>query len=312
MDGPLYDTHAHVYTDDVARYPVNLRNSFHSEEELLRRITNHPITPERLLEAWDEQGIAAGAGVQYSSIYKTDNSFLLDSSDRYSDRLSAVVILDATHPETPARLARFVTERGVAGLRLTGGQDASGGYPWLDSEAALATWRVAADHALPVALMYIPQGPHPVAIERIAGIARRFPGLVLALDHLGWPGYDATRSGPSDAIGPLVETPNILFKATSINFRLFREQGIDAAGFIRRFADRVGAGRMMWGSDYGNTLQTYSEMTTDARESAGLLSAPERLQYLHDTGMNLFARGTGPRVSAGQASNDKTGSEWTG
>lgn len=304
VDDPLFDTHAHVYTDDLARYPVDIRNSFHSEEELLRRLSSNPITPERLLEAWDEQGIAAGAGVQYSSIYKTDNRFLLDASDRYPARLSAVVILDAADPATPATLARMVAERGVTGLRLTGGQAASGAYPWLDSEAALATWRVAADHGLPVALMYVPQGPNPAAIERIAALARRFPDAVIVLDHLGWPGRDAALTGPSDAIGPLVEARNILFKATSINFRLLREQRTDAAGFIRRFADLVGAERMMWGSDYGNTLQTYSEMTDCARASAALLSASERRSYLHDTGKGLFSR----RPGMPQDSNGSEGS----
>lgn len=290
MDDPLYDTHAHIYTGDVARYPINPRNSFHSEDELLRRIATDPITPERLFAEWDAQGVAAGAGVQYSSIYKTDNSYLLDSSDRHPDRLSAVVILSATDPATPERLAFYVERRSIAGLRLTGGEDPGGGYPWLDSEAALATWTVAADHGLPVVLMYTPQGPTPAAIARIAALARRFPDTVIALDHLGWPGHDAERLGPAEAVLPLADLPNLMFKATSINFRLFDQSGVDPAKFIRRFADRFGAERMMWGSDFGNTLQTYSDMTARARASAALLSAAERRLFLHDTGRSLFSR----------------------
>lgn len=289
-DEQLFDAHAHVYTDDTARYPINTRNSFHSEEELQRRLSRNPITPERLLAAWDEQGIAAGAGVQYSSIYKTDNSFLLDSSDRFPDRLSAVVILDATDPTTPEALKRCILERNIVGLRLTGGAGPGGDYPWLCSEAALDTWQVAAEHRLPVALMYTPRGPAPAAIERIAALALRFPDVILALDHLGWPGRDQGGEGPSEALLPVFGAPNIFFKATSINYRLFEAQGVDSARFIRRFVDLVGADRMMWGSDFGNTLQPYSEMTQAARASAALLSPSERRQFLHDTASRLYAR----------------------
>ncbi len=289
-DDMLFDAHAHVYTGDVARYPVNTRNSFHSEEELHRRIATNPITPERLLAEWDAQGVEAGAGVQYSSIYKTDNSFLLDSSDRFPDRLSAVVILDAADPATPGKLRQFILERNIVGLRLTGGAGPEGDYPWLCSDAAIRTWEVASEQWLPVALMYTPQGPALAAIDRIAALARRFPDVILGLDHLGWPGMDEAGEGPSPALRPLFDIPNVFFKATSINYRLFGQQGVDAARFVRRFADLVGAERMMWGSDFGNTLQTYAEMTQAARESAALLSPAERRQFLHGTAHRLYAR----------------------
>jgi L-fuconolactonase len=290
VNDSLFDAHAHVYTDDVARYPVNVRNSFLPEEELLRRVRTHPVTDEHLLALWDEAGVAAGAGVQYSSIYKTDNSYLLDCADRHPDRVSAVVILDAIDPATPARLATLVVERGVAGLRLTGGATGAGNYPWLESEAALATWRVAADHGLPVVIMYTPRGPTPAAIERIAAVARRFPDLPVVLDHLGWPGVDAATGGPAAEILPLIDIATVVFKATSINFRLLAEQGIDVPRFIRRFADLVGAERMMWGSDYGNTVQTFPDMAAQARAAAGELTHAERRRFLHDTGRGIFFR----------------------
>jgi len=290
MDDPLYDSHAHLFTHDVARYPIDLRNAKADEETLRQRVMKDSIPPERLLKEWDESGVVGGAGVQYNSVYKFDNSYVLDCSDQHPARISAVIMLRAVDAETPETLRRLIEERGVVGLRLFGRPDEAGEFPWLDSSAALETWSVAERHRLPIVIMYIPADAASAALPRIGALARRFPNTPIVLDHVGWPvGADADVAMSAPLLA-LREFRNVYLKVTSINFRRFEDAGVDAARFVALAAERFGADRLMWGSDIGNTGETYARMAERARAAAERLSAADRRKFLCDTGRRLFER----------------------
>ena len=286
----LFDTHAHFFTDDTKRCPIDVTGAREGEAEVRARIARDPATAERLLALWDQCGVTGGAAVQYNTIYKTDNSYTLSVADVNHHRVSAVLILRADFPETPEQLRALATRHNVCGLRLFGYPDADGNYPWLDSPAALKTWDVAASLGLTMVIMYAPGKPSRAALHRIIALAKRFPKTVIALDHCGWPGVE---NGVGGTIGPehleLVDVPNIVFKFTQINLNRFRETEIDAARFVRLIVDTYGAGRVMWGSDYGNTKDAYPDMVAQAIAATSLLSAAERAQVLHDNGAKLFA-----------------------
>lgn len=286
----LFDTHAHFFTNDTERFPIDVTGAREGEAEVRARIARDPATAERLLALWDRCGVTGGAAVQYNTIYKTDNSYTLSVAEVNHHRVSAVLILRADFPETPKQLRALATRHNVCGLRLFGYPDADGSYPWLDSPAALETWEVAASLGLTMVIMYAPGKPTRAALHRIIALARRFPKTVIALDHCGWPGVE---NGVAGTIGPehleLVDVPNIVFKFTQINLNRFRETGIDAARFVRLIVDTYGASRVMWGSDYGNTKDAYPDMVAQAIAATSLLSAAERAQVLHDNGAKLFA-----------------------
>lgn len=290
LDDVLFDAHAHFFTNDLQRYPVNIANAREGDENLRRRLLSDPATPERMLSLWDESRVSGGAGVQYNTVYKTDNRFVLDMAEQHADRVAPVVMLDAGAPGTPAMLARYAEERGVVGLRLFGRADADGSYPWLNSRAALETWKIAERHALTMVLMYVPWQAASSALEAIAGLAEQFPSTTIALDHFGWAGSESSQLGLSAALLRMREHRNVCFKLTTINFHLFERAGIDSAQFVRRAADVFGADRMMWGSDAGNTLESYRSMVHRARASAALLSPVERRQFLYETGARVHAR----------------------
>lgn len=286
----LFDAHAHFFTNDIDRYPVDLTGAREGRDALLARLERDPATAERVFALWDVSGVTGGAAVQYNTVYKTDNSYTVDVADAHRDRTSAVLILAAADPATPEKLRLTAQGHNVSGLRLFGYPDAEGEYPWLDSSAALATWDVAADLGLHMVLMYAPGVPSEAALGRIVALARRYPDTVIALDHCGWPGI---KNGVAGTIGPehraLADVPNIHFKFTQINFNRFAEAGIDPAGFVRLLVDSYGAGRVMWGSDYGNTKNSYVEMVHEAIKATGLLDEGERDQVLHANGARLFA-----------------------
>jgi L-fuconolactonase len=289
---PLYDTHAHFFSNDTQRYPLNTSNAREGEENLRRRISSDPATPERNFELWDASGVTGGCGVQYNTVYKSDNSYVLDVAERHADRIAPVMMLDAAATETPTTLDKFVRERGVVGLRLYGRAEADGSLPWLDSQAALRTWEVADRHGLAMVLMFVPAQAHAVALPAIAALAKRFSATTLSLDHFGWAGSDPAQLLPPSLV-QLREHRNVFYKLTTINFHRLEQASIDSAQFVRRLADVFGADRMMWGSDLGNTLDDYPSMARRARASTTLLTSAERQLFLHDTGARLFARRAG-------------------
>ena len=286
----LFDTHAHFFTDDVARYPVDLTGAREGAEAMRARLERDPATAEHVLALWRKAGVAGGAAVQYNTVYKTDNSYAVAVADAYRDKVSAVLIFDATAPDTPDRLHALATAHNVSGLRLFGYPDAAGAYPWLDSPEALATWDIATALGLRMIVMYAPGKPSQAALGRIAALAKRYQETVIALDHCGWPGLEG---GVAGTIGPehlgLVDLPNVYFKLTQINFNRFTETGIDTAAFVRLLVDTYGADRVMWGSDFGNTKMGYKEMVAEAIAATRLLDDVEREKLLHANGARLFA-----------------------
>lgn len=285
----LFDTHAHFFTNDLKRYPADPTNAREGRDAMLARLKSDPATAERVLALWDDCGVAGGAAVQYNTVYKTDNRYTIDVADAHKGRVSAVLILDAAALDTPGQLHALAGPHNVSGLRLFGYPNDAGEYPWLDSAAALKTWDVAAALGLHMILMYAPGKPSSAALGRIVALAKRYPNTVIALDHCGWPGVEG---GVAGTIGPehlaLVEMPNIHFKFTQINLNRFAETGIDPAGFVQRMVEVYGAGRLMWGSDFGNTKTTYAEMAEQAIAATRLLPDADRRAVLHDNGAWLF------------------------
>ena len=288
MADPLYDTHAHFFTNDLARYPINTANAREGEDTLRRRIQSEPATPDRIFRFWDDSGVIGGVGVQYNTIYKSDNSYVLDTAAAHPERITPVVMLDAAAAGTPSTLTRWINEKGIAGLRLFGRAASDGSYPWLNSPAALQTWEVANRYSLKMILMYAPASMSSPAYETIASVAQRFSATTIALDHFGWAGCEPADLGLAAPLVRMRECGNVYFKLTTINFHLFEKAGIDAALFVRRAADIFGADHMMWGSDVGNTLESYDSMARRARTAAALLTPAERALFLSGTGMRLF------------------------
>lgn len=292
---PLYDTHAHFFTADIVRYPINPAGAREGEDALAHRIATNPGTPERVFSLWDANGVVGGTAVQFNTAYKTDNRYVCDIVADHPQRLAAVVILDANDPATPAQLARMTSDGpGITGLRLVGYANADGRYPFLTSDAAMASWAAAERLELAIVLMIrLSPGESPApTLARVAQLARRFPAARIVLDHCGWPGAgpDADAVGLTPAHRALAACPNIFLKVSSINFTRFDAVRVDPARFMRAAVDHFGAERMMWGSDFGNTLIDYAMLAARARTSAALLNETEQRDYLHDTGAAIFAQ----------------------
>jgi L-fuconolactonase len=290
----LFDTHVHFVSSDFARYPVST-DPANAHEQMLRdyHLQTSPSTAEKVFSQWDANGVDGGVGVQYRTMYGTNNTYLLDTAAQHAGRVATVVILDAVDATTPDTLSRLAREKNIAGVRLTGRADAAGEFPWLDSAAAQRTWSAANELGLAVVLMPTPAlVPNPPALERIARLAQKYPNVRIVLDHIGFP---TAKGGPDFGLGAeylaLKAYRNIYYKFSTINIELLEKGKVPSADFVRHAVDVYGADHVMWGSDFGNKKSPYAELVAGAVAAASKLTPNEQRQFLHDTGKALFVGG---------------------
>ncbi len=298
----IYDSHAHLISDDPVRYPRNPMRSdgasapnspfgpgtigkpggMHGPDPI-----NEKPTAEQMHAWMAEENVVGIAAVQKGMIYGTDNSYIVDAADAFPDEMRAIIIVDPQAPETP-QMVRDYVERGIVGIRFfgVGVKDKS---VWLSSPAAQEVWELAAALDLVVDIEAPAVGAQ-VLIPVVEAMADRLPDLRIVLDHIFLPTVTDQDFGIGERFSGFAARRNISVKFTSLNMDVIREAGVAPEAVLRRAVDFFGADKVMWGSDIGTSSGSYKEMIGRAVESTRLLNDDERRKVLHDTGRRVMLR----------------------
>jgi L-fuconolactonase len=301
----LFDTHAHVLSSDLARYPYST----------LRDGAKPPVSPlvfpvEELVRALDAGGVAHACIVQRATLYGYDNSYALDAVAAFPQRFVPIVVLDAQDTASPAALKTLAATRRLGGLRIVAPQLTEHDTSWLDSDDALGLWRAAADLALPVTVILYRKN-NAAGLAALHGIAQRFRELPILIDHVGVPhastpetryatsqGIDYVIPPPpgfgiADSVARFDEFAHVRFKVTDINFDRLEDKHYDSAAFVRTLMDRFGSSRVLWGSDVGQSPAPYAEKLQRLHKSATLLTAQEQADFFGGTALRLYGKALG-------------------
>src|SRR6185295_233987 len=137
-------------------------------------------------------------------------------------------------------------------------------WVWADAEKA----------GVPVMMLVPHSMMHPV--DNVAG---RYPGLKIALCHLGLPTdtQDEEAFREFDKLLPLAKRPNVSVKASALptyttDSYPFRR----VHPYLRRVYDAFGPKRIFWGTDYSRLLCTYREAITMFTEELPWLTAEDQ------------------------------------
>jgi len=307
---PLFDTHAHLISDDWDRYPPRALGPGLPVPDR----TSFSITVETLIALMDTHHVAEACLVQRGHIYGYDNSYIIDSAARYPGRLHPVVILDTQDPATPAHYRDLALNHYVRGFRMAVARPWILDTSWLCSPAAMKVWETCAELGTPVTLiLFMKQLPYLLPLVRI--LALQFPELPILLDHGAMP-YGMTQYevglaeeagetivmpppphyGIDTTIAILEDVPNVHFKITEINMERTVKSDVSAAALVRRMVDGFGPHRLIWGSDIGQSmLWPYAEKTAMARDAAALLSPEEARAFLYDNAARIYGGEIGGR-----------------
>lgn len=303
----LYDSHAHLVSDDVVRYPRNpivlspteniagayspfgpgtigKPGGMHGPAPV-----NEKPTAEQMRAWMAQENVVGIAAVQKGMIYRTDNSYIVDSAERFPDLMRAVVIVDPQAPETP-QLVRDLARRGIVGIRFFG-VGIKDKRAWLSSPESLEVWALADELSLVVDIE-APGVGAATLIPVVEAMADRFPGLSIVLDHIFMPVVTDPDFGIDARFEGFAVRRTISVKFTSLSMDVIREQGLAPEAVLRRAVDVFGADRVMWGSDIGTSSGTYADMVDRAIASTALLTDQERTLVLHDTGQRAFNKRT--------------------
>ena len=134
----VIDVHCHVVSPDRVRYPLAPLGGKQSDWS-----SERPTTPEQLIAAMDEAGVAKAAVVQASTAYGHDSSYLAASIARFPERFTGVFSIDPLAPDALAHMDKWMG-MGMTGMRVfTTGSTMPGQQTWLDDERAFPVWEKA-------------------------------------------------------------------------------------------------------------------------------------------------------------------------
>ena len=279
----MLDSHAHVVSDDLTRYPAAPAG-----ETLKPGDLDDPMTIERLVGDMDASGVERAILVQRGSIYGFDNRYVCDSAKRFPDRLAAVCSIDATAEDGAASVRRWVGDHGAAGVRLmqlVREQDIS----WLYAPLAMQVWRTAHDLHVPVCVHFFPWN-RVEGLTCLAQILQELPDLQVVIDHFS--NMDVRQPGPDygvdDLLAGVAAFAGVRTKFTTVPLGRLEEAGVDARPIVKRVVDLFGAERVMWGSDITQSKGTYGSMVELGQRAIEALSSSEQDQVLQGAATAVY------------------------
>ncbi|MET0135157.1 MAG: amidohydrolase family protein [Kibdelosporangium sp.] len=281
----LIDAHAHLVTDDPG-YPFDPPTAPVAPDGLM--------PAEHLLESLRANKASAAIAVQRAHVYGYDNSYVLDSAQKYPDRLRAMCVIDG-QAEDADRTVRELAGRGAVAIRLTapGGNRSSGpgGADWFAGAAASRVWAAAAATGLSMCL-HVYRWNRGDVLRALPAVAQAFPDVPVVLDHVAALDVAGPRPYPdSDLLLALVDLPRVHIKVTTLNFAPLLAAGHDPQQLVGWLATHFGPSRLLWGSDITQTKGEYDEMVAIARRAVASLPGSDADEILGGTAARLYALG---------------------
>ena len=276
----IVDTHCHIITDDVTRYPRGPIGGTQSGWA-----TTRPVTADGMIERMDEAGIGQAVLVQATTAYGYDNSYVLDSRAQRPDRFIAVGTVDPLRPDAADNLAAVAGNGGLAGVRLfTSGSTVPTQGEWFAAPETYPFWDKATELGVTVCLQ-MRLGP---ATEQLHLLLNRFPSVHVLLDHMGYPDIAASPTDAGEAVADLAVHPGLHLKLTHRNLERLHDVGAKASGFLDPVLAAFGANRIAWGSNLPAAEQSLPELVALAQEVLADVPEPERLEIFAGTARRLY------------------------
>ena len=275
----VIDTHCHVVSPDRTRYPLAPIGGKQSDWS-----SERPTTPEQLIAAMDQAGVAKAAVVQASTAYGHDSSYLADSISRFPTRFTGVFSLDPLQPDALKQMDHWKS-RGMTGMRVfTTGSTMPGQQTWLDDERAFPVWEKAGKERLPIAVQMTAEG-----IPLLLKIVAKFPETLFLLDHLARP---AITDGPpytkAKSLFDLGAYPSIYLKLTSRTVEHCQSGQATPATFMPLLVQAFGASRIMWGSNFPAHDDTLPNILKETRHVLSVLGQADQDMILAGTAERIY------------------------
>lgn len=272
------DTHAHVWIDDVQKYP--LAGKFKVDDLVPRT-----FPPDKLLELAAKNGVRRVVLIQHQVYHGTDNSYMLDTLANFPGRFSAVAYVDVAKPTVVAELERL-RKAGTRGLRITSSD--GGGPRWSENDNMKALWKRGPE----IGVAMCPQ-VGPDYLPEVDRMCKDFPDTTVVIDHFAKIGHDGmVREQDLTNLANLSRYKNVNAKLSAFYGHGDKKPPYDEIiPIIRRVYESFGPKRLMWASDCPYQLfgaNTYEDSIALVRDKLDFTTEEDRQWMLKKTAERVF------------------------
>jgi predicted TIM-barrel fold metal-dependent hydrolase len=280
---PYIDAHSHIWTPDVAHYPL-------AKGFAVADMKPPSFTAEELLAQCRPAGVGRVNLIQMS-YYEFDNSYMLDMIKLYPDRFVGTGIVDPLAPR-PDEAMRALLPKGVRAFRIAPNYSRLPPARWLEPPGYASMFAAAAATGQALSCLIDPD-----AFPEVDRMCRRYPDTTVIIDHLGRIGVDGTvKANEVDALCALARHPKVLVKVGAF-YALGKKKPpyLDLGPLIRSVVDAFGAKRCMWESDcpFQVDRDKYSDSVALIREGLDFLTPEDRQWMLWRTAEHALFRPLG-------------------
>lgn len=275
--GHFIDAHVHVWTDDVARYP--LAAGFTREAMKPRR-----FTPADLLALCIPLGVDRVVLIQMN-FYGYDNSYMLECIRRHPGVFAGIAQVDE-HGADPAAEIRRLKQLGVRGVRISPVSGKENG--WLDGVGMQAIWKAAAQEQ--IAMCPLIDATRLPDVDRMC---RAFPETRVVIDHCARiRDGGQTQAAETRNLCSLARHKNVYVKLSAFYF--LSRMGppyTDVVPLVRSLLGAFGPQRLMWATDCPFQVQpphTYAASLELIRDCLEFVSTADRQWLLQHTAESVF------------------------
>ncbi len=273
----IVDIHPHAISKDPARYPLDPLGGTMSAWAKQR-----PVDGGEYLDWMDEAGIGRAVLVQPATAYGYDNRYAADCAAAHPDRLLYVGMVDVRRPDAAERVAYWVRERGMAGLRIYG--DGTALDDWLEDPQTFGAWETAAALGIPICVQTSFE-----SLPILGRVLARFPAVKVLLDHCAWPpAGDGPPYAAAASFFDLATYPNLYLKVTEALLRDLNAGKASVRSFMERSIEAFGVDHIAWGSNFPSSAGTLVELRDLALQSLAFLSEADRRTIFCDTALTIY------------------------
>jgi predicted TIM-barrel fold metal-dependent hydrolase len=288
---PYIDAHCHVWTPDVAHYPLgqgftvnDMRPRSFTSEELLAICRPSGVGRVNLIQ----MSFYVGQGVSGKMDYNIDNRYMLDMIKLHPDRFVGTAIVDPLEGD-PGTAMRELAPRGVHAFRIQPRYSKQPPAHWLEPAGYESMFATAARTGQVLSCLIDVDG-----FPEVERMCRKFPDTAVIIDHLGRIGAGpdgAIRDADVEAIVALAKYPKVYVKVGAF-YALGKKTPpyLDLVPLIRRVVQAFTPRRCMWESDcpFQIVKDRYTDSIALVRDHLDFLTKDDRDWLLFRTAEGLL------------------------
>lgn len=272
------DAHTHVWTDDLAHYPL-------APGSTAEAMKPKRFTPEDFCKHAKPAGVDRVNLIQMS-FYGTDNRYLLDMIALYPDTFVGTAVIDP-FDAAPERLMGDLAKKKVRAFRIHPRLSKQPPARWLEPDGYAKMFAAGAKNNQAMSCLIDPDG-----LPELDRMCRKFPDTPVVIDHLCRIGAKGTVEDKEvEALCGMAAHKRVMVKVGAF-YALGKKTApyTDLGPLIRKVVAAFGAKRCMWESDcpFQVVEQKYQDSIDLVRTRLDFLSEADRDWLLRRTAETFF------------------------